>query len=69
MPPFINTKCPECQHSNRFDLAELRKRDGSVFKYGGAGPVQTGDELEVICQNCGRRFKFTLKGGSDGRKK
>ena len=30
MPPFVNTNCThkECKQPNRFDLAELRKKDG-----------------------------------------
>jgi len=69
MPPFVNTVHKECGKPNRFDLAELRKKDGSLFK----GIAYCGDEqdeeFEVTCQHCGRKFKFTWKGGDDGEKK
>ena len=62
MPPFVNTNCShkECKKPNRFDLAELRKKDGSLTK----GVVIRGEEIveefEVTCQHCGRKFKFTV---------
>ncbi len=71
MPPFVNTNCvhKECKKLNRFDLAELRKKDGSLVK----GVVYRGDEqdeeFEVTCQHCGRMFKFTVKGGDNGKKR
>jgi len=69
MPPFINTDCTHCGKPNRFDLAELRKNDGNLIK----GVVYRGDKdddvLEVTCQHCGRKFKFTVKGGDNDTKK
>ena len=55
---------------NRFDLAELRKEDGSLVK----GIVyrrkeKAEEEFVVTCQHCGRKFKFLVKGGDDGKKK
>ena len=69
MPPFVNTKCTNCSKPNRFDLAELRKVDGLNIK----GVVfreeekTSNEEFEVTCQHCGRKFKFTLKGGNNGK--
>lgn len=70
MPPFINTECTNCTKPNRFDLAELRKEDGSLVKgivY--RGEQKNEEEFVVTCQLCGRKFKFTVKGGDDGKKK
>ena len=68
MPPFVNTQCTNCSKPNRFDLAELRKEDGSLVK-GIAFPREdkNSEEFEVTCQHCGRKFKFTLKGGNNGK--
>ena len=68
MPPFVNTHCTNCSKPNRFDLAELRKEDGSLVK----GVVFRGDEKTdekflVTCQVCGRKFTFTVKGGNNGK--
>ncbi len=70
MPPFVNTNCTNCSKPNRFDLAELRKIDGSLIK-GGVfqSESKNAEEFEVTCHKCGRKFKFTLKGGDDGQKK
>lgn len=70
MPPFINTECAHCTKPNRFDLAELRKEDGNVIKgvvY--RGEEKPAEEFTVTCQLCGRKFKFTWKGGDNGKKK
>jgi len=70
MPPFVNTQCANCSKPNRFDLAELHKEDGSLVK--GVvfrGEEKNEEEFSVTCQHCGRKFKFTVKGGSDGKKK
>lgn len=70
MPPFVNTQCTKCSKPNRFDLAEFRKEDGSLVK--GVvfrGEEKNDEEFEVTCHHCGRKFKFTVKGGSDGKKK
>ena len=71
MPPFLNTRCTNCSKPNRFDLAELRKEDGSVVFKGKSRSINELEEEEfaVTCQHCGRKFKFTLKGGDDGKKK
>lgn len=64
MPPFVNTNCVHCKKPNRFDLADLRIKDGSITKgviY--RGEEKNSEEFEVTCQKCGRKFKFTLKGG------
>ena len=70
MPPFVNTHCTNCSKPNRFDLAELRKVDGSLVKgVISRGEEESGEEFEVTCQHCGRKFKITVKGGDDGKKK
>lgn len=67
MPPFINTKCTNCSKPNRFDLAELRKKGGTIFKdvfsnrQGGSN-----EEFTVTCQHCGRKFKIVVKGEDNG---
>ncbi len=70
MPPFVNTHCTNCSKPNRFDLAELRKEDGSVFKDAlSSREDKSIEEFTVTCQHCGRKFKLTVKGGDDGKKK
>lgn len=69
MPPFVSTECPNCQHRNRFDLAELRKNDASLVKDIMYRGNEKDDEIVVTCQHCGRKFKFMLKGGEHGTKK
>jgi len=70
MPPFVNTHCTNCSKANRFDLAELRKEDGSVFKDALSNREdKSAEEFTVTCQHCGRKFKLTVKGGDDGKKK
>ena len=69
MPPFVNTNCPHCNKPNRFDLAELRKKDGSLTKGMVYRSVKTDEEFEETCQHCGRKFKFPMKGLSDGEEK
>lgn len=67
MPPFVSTECPHCNQSNRFDLAELQKTNTMVIKslvlY---RPVEENEEFSVTCQHCGRKFKFSVKGGNYG---
>lgn len=68
MPPFINTRCVNCSKPNRFDLAELSKESGSLMKkIVFRGDEKAEQEFEVICQHCGRKFKFTWKGGNNGK--
>jgi RNase P subunit RPR2 len=68
MPPFVNTQCVNCSKSNRFDLAELSKENGSLMKkVVFRGEEKADQEFEVTCQHCGRKFKFTVKGGDDGK--
>jgi DNA-directed RNA polymerase subunit RPC12/RpoP len=68
MPPFINTGCTNCSKPNRFDLAELRKEGGSLVKgFVFRGEEKDNEEFEVTCQYCGRKFKFTVKGGNNGK--
>lgn len=62
MPPFVTAECtnPKCRHKNRYDLAELRKERGSLYK-GTIHPLIEGDEeLAVTCEKCGQRFKITV---------
>ncbi len=68
MPPFVNTQCANCSKPNRFDLAELRKEGGTAFKDVFTNQrSNSAEEFEVTCQHCGRKFKFTLKGGNNGK--
>ena len=70
MPPFVNTQCSNCSKPNRFDLAELRKEGGSVFKDAlSSREDKSAEEFAVTCQHCGRKFKITMQGGDDGKKK
>lgn len=70
MPPFINTQCTNCSKPNRFDLAELRKQDGNIFKDAlSSSRDKSAEEFTVTCQYCGRKFKLTIKGGDDDKKK
>ncbi len=69
MPPFVNTKCVQCEHPNRYDLADLRKKDTSIDKvvYRGENEYDMkAEEFEVTCEHCGRKFKFKVTGGSNG---
>lgn len=66
MPPFVSTKCPNCQKPNRFDLAELKNNSSSVLKKISLFSTASEDEeFTETCKNCGHKFKFTLKGGTD----
>lgn len=68
MPPFVNTQCANCSKPNRFDLAELRKEDGNVFKdVFSSREDKPAEEFTVTCQHCGRKFKITVKGGNNGK--
>ena len=69
MPPFVKTTCPHCNKPHRFDLAELRKKGGSLTKGTVYRSVQTDEEFEVTCPHCGRKFKFLMKDPSDGEQK
>ena len=70
MPPFINTNCTHCRKSNRFDLAELRKKDGSLARdVMHLGEDRLEEEFIVTCEICGKKFKFIVKGGDNGKKK
>ncbi len=68
MPPFVNAECANCSKSNRFDLAELRKEDGNVFKdVFSSREDKPAEEFTVTCQHCGRKFKIIVKGGNNGK--
>jgi RNase P subunit RPR2 len=70
MPPFVTTKCPSCKKSNRFDLAELKTTNTMVFKKLTLhSAVVNEEEFSVTCQQCGRKFKFALKGDENGEEK
>ena len=69
MPPFVSTKCPNCQHGNRFDLAELKRTDTMVMKNLTLHSAVADEEFSVTCQHCGRKFKLTVKGGENAKKK
>ncbi len=62
MPPFVSAECAnsKCKHINRYDLAELRKMDGSTYKGTIHRALETDEELIVTCANCGQRFKITV---------
>lgn len=67
MPPFVNTQCTNCSKPNRFDLAELRKEDGSLVKGVDYRVDKSDEKFVVICQHCGRKFTFTVKGGNNDK--
>ncbi|MEZ0396220.1 MAG: hypothetical protein ABWK53_07335 [Anaerolineales bacterium] len=62
MPPFVVAECPnpKCRHKNRYDLAELKKDGGYLYKGAIHRAVETDEELAVTCEKCGRRFKITF---------
>lgn len=66
MPPFAPADCPHCRHRNRFDIAELRKKDALAYK---TVFREVDEEFSVTCENCGRDFKINVKGGQDGTAK
>ncbi|NCP87965.1 MAG: hypothetical protein CO094_01485 [Anaerolineae bacterium CG_4_9_14_3_um_filter_57_17] len=61
MPPFVNPKCPHCQHANRYDLAELRQKDGFAEKSLDRLVKPVEEEFVETCAACGKKFKFTPK--------
>ena len=67
MPPFAPAECPHCRHRNRYDIAELKKKDGHINKGIIYRSVEQDEEFEVTCENCGRSFKLTLKGGRNAK--
>ena len=69
MPPFVNTDCTYCGKPNRFDLAELKKKDGALVKGIVYRSAQSEEEFEQACQHCGRKFKFKVKGSNDDKEK
>ncbi len=69
MPPFANTECPHCGHRNRFDLAELRKSDGYIYKGTVFRGAEESEDFSVTCDKCGRLFKLTVKGGKNAKEK
>jgi len=62
MPPFVSAECanPKCKHKNRYDLAELKKDGGYVYKGTIHRLLEADEELVVICEKCGQRFKITI---------
>lgn len=70
MPPFVSTKCPNCQKPNRFDLVELKNSNSSVLKKISVFTTAGEDEeFTVTCKNCGHKFKFTVEGGKNDKEK
>jgi RNase P subunit RPR2 len=67
MPPFVSTDCPHCEKTNRFDVVELQKNSGVVYK--DVLESRNAEEFFVTCQHCGKGFKFTLNGGIRGQNK
>ena len=63
MPPFISTDCPHCHQHNRFDVAELRKMDGGLYKGTIYRSTAFDETFGVTCQHCGRPFKFEKSQG------
>lgn len=53
MPPFISTRCPECQHLFSVDLAKLRAETQIVYR----GEDAT-HEYRIHCPQCGHEFKI-----------
>ena len=70
MPPFVSTECPNCQKHNRFDLAELKSTNIVAFKRIDLRSLMDDEEeFSVTCKHCGRKFKFTVRGGNDDEEK
>ena len=68
MPPFVSPICPHCKHKNRFDFAELKRNPGTGMVYRGSA-IDVDEVFVVTCQECGRKFKFTVKVEQDGKAK
>ena len=66
MPPFAPAECPHCGHENRFDVAELRRKDAITYK---TVFRDMEEEFFVTCDKCGGDFKISVKGGQDGATK
>ncbi len=60
MPPFISAECPKCKHKNRYDLAELKKDGGAIYKGRVYRAVEADEEFAVACERCGGRFKISV---------
>jgi len=62
MPPFAVAECTnaKCRHKNRYDLAELKKNGGVLYKGTVYRTIETDEELTVTCEKCGQRFKITV---------
>ncbi|GAB4467086.1 MAG: hypothetical protein Kow0070_30270 [Anaerolineales bacterium] len=62
MPPFVSAECinPKCRHKNRYDLAELKKDGGYLYKGTILRAVEEDEELAVVCEKCGQRFRITV---------
>ncbi len=60
MPPFIHTDCPHCHQKNRFDLPELLKSVGEVYRGDTQPTARTIHEIAVHCQHCHRPFKVSV---------
>jgi hypothetical protein len=69
VPPFLNTVCIYCKKPNRFDLVELRKEDGVLYKGTVYRDMQDEEEFYVTCQHCGRKFKIVVPRRQDGEEK
>lgn len=69
MPPFVSTQCPTCKKGNRFDLAELKRTNTTIYRDPKPDDIldritEDEEELTVICQHCGRKFKITVRKGN-----
>ena len=62
MPPFVSAECTnsKCKHKNRYDLAELKKDTGVSYKGSVYRTMDSDEELTVVCEKCGQRFKITV---------
>ncbi len=69
MPPFANPDCPYCGKKNRFDMAELQEKDGTLMRHINLQSIMQPKEYIVTCQHCGKKFKVTEEVGSHVRKK
>ncbi|MFZ5820273.1 MAG: hypothetical protein ACOYYJ_10250 [Chloroflexota bacterium] len=68
MPPFVTAECTnaKCKHWNRYDLAELKKDGGVLYKRTVYRAIETDEELTVTCEKCGQRFKITVPSDLSG---
>jgi len=56
MAHYIIRNCPYCGERNSYDLEELRRKRGTIYR----GPEE--EEFRVTCHKCGRAFVVIVEG-------